>query len=323
MFGYGVVPVSANRAEIFVLGSCLQKLAKRKSSCRTFVWGTGFMSYDSAEPSPDLNVDYRAVRGNLTKRRLERLLGRELDIPTADPGLLASRLLDGPVDKEYDLGIIAHFQERRDPRFAQLAKLAGRVRMIDVTQDPLTVIRQIASCERILSSSLHGLIISDSLGIPNLHIKVTDNLRGDGFKFDDYYSAFGVAHEFVDLNKEGIESLEVISQRYCITPEAVATKQRQLLESFPFPRVEKPRCSKISPVALAFSWGLVRSWAARRFDAEVALMTQGRTCSRLKRTAKFMLPFGVVAFLRSRQFHEPMGVILSGEAFFRVLNWRW
>lgn len=323
LFGYGLVPVSANRAEIVVLGSCLQKLARRKSPCRVFVWGTGFMSYDSAEPSPDLNVDYRAVRGNLTKRRIERRLGRELDIPTADPGLLASRLLDRPVDKEYDLGIIAHFRERHDPRFAHLAKMAGRVRMVDVTQDPLTVIRQIASCERILSSSLHGLILSDSLGIPNLHIKVTDNLRGDGFKFDDYYSAFGVAHEFVDLNKEGVESLAIIDQRYRITPEAVAAKQRQLLESFPFPRVEKSQRSKISPVALAFPWGLVRSWAARRFGAEVALMTQSRSRSRLKRMAKFVLPFGVVALLRSRRFHEPMGVILSSEAFFRVLNWQW
>ena len=323
LFGYGLVPVSANCAEIFVLGSCLQKLAKRKSPCRIFVWGTGFMSYDSAEPSPDLTVDYRAVRGNLTRRRIERILGRELDIPTADPGLLASMLLDRPVDKEYDLGIIAHFRERRDPRFAQLAKLARRVRMIDVTQDPLTVIRQIASCERILSSSLHGLIISDSLGIPNLHIKVTDNLLGDGFKFDDYYSAFGVAHEFVDLNKEGIESLEVIDQRYRITPEAVATKQRQLLESFPFPQVKEPRCSKISPVALAFPWGLVRSWAARRFGATVALKARSRSRSRLKRMAKFMLPFGIIALLRSRRFHESMRNVLSGQALFRVLNWHW
>lgn len=323
LFGYGLAPASVNCAEIFALGSCLQRLSKRTVPCRAFVWGTGFLSCDAAEPPSDLNVEYRAVRGNLTKRRIERVLGRELDIPTADPGLLASRLLDDAVDKEYDLGIIAHFRERHNPRFAQLAKLAKRVRMIDVTRDPLTVIRQIASCRRILSSSLHGLIIADSLGIPNLHIKVTNSLPGGCFKFDDYYSAFGVAHEFVDLNTEGIESLAIIDQRYRITPEAVAAKQRQLLESFPFPRAEVPLRLRIAPVALAIPWGLVRSWAMRRFDAEAALMTKSRSCSRLKRMAKFMLPFGVVVLLRSRRFHEPIKGILSGEAFFTCLNWRW
>lgn len=323
LLGYGILPVSMGRAKIFAIGSYLGMLAESRGLRHVAVWGTGFISYGDAEPSPDLDVDYRAVRGELTKRRLERLFKRKLDIPTGDPGLLSSMLLDRPEPKEYDLGIIPHFRERDDPRFAQLLKLAGRTRIIDVTQHPLAVVRQIASCRRILSSSLHGLIISDSLGIPNLHIKVTDRLMGDGFKFDDYYSAFGVAHEFVDLNAESIESLGVIDRRYRITPEAVAAKQRQLLEAFPFPRQDEMPRVRISLVALLFPWGLVRLWATWKFGEDMTLSSSRRSRFGVKRIVKFVLPFGVVAILRSRRFREPLGEIMSVPAFFRVLKWRW
>ena len=324
LFGYDVVPVPPDRAEIMPVGSCLQWLAKRKNPQRIFVWGMGFVSKDCPDPSRDLDVDYRIVRGNLTRQRIERASGRTLDIPMADPGLLAARLLAGPVAKEYDLGIIAHFRERGDPRFAQLKKLAKRVRMIDVLDRPLSVIRQIASCERILSSSLHGLIIADSLGIPNLHVKVTDKPRGGGFKFDDYYSAFDVPHEFVDLNAEKLESLDVIDRRYRITPEAVAVKQRQLLESFPFSRIER----RIAPVALpaiAFlaPWGLLRSWARRKFGERFFVSRSKRMRVRLKRAAKFMMPYGIVAILRARHFRVSLADLLCGGGLIRTLNWRW
>ena len=323
LFGYVVVRGSLERSEAFVLGSCLGKLSKRKNRQRVSVWGTGFISYDDAEPSPDLNVDYRAVRGNLTKRRIESRLGKKLNIPVADPGLLSSLLLDAPVNKEYELGVIAHYRERKDPRFVKLKGLAKSVLMIDVLDSPLSVIRKIASCRRILSSSLHGLIISDSLGIPNLHIKVTDDLRGDGFKFDDYYSSFDVPHEFVDLNTETIDSLDIINQRYRIKPVAVAAKQRQLMEAFPFPKVERTDDSRVSAFVLLVPWGVLRLWARRRFGVKAIVSGRRTAWFGLKRMLKFGLPFGVVAGLRARRFNVPMASVLSGGALIRTLNWRW
>ena len=45
---------------------------------------------------------------------------------------------------------------------------------------------QIQTCDFILSSSLHGCIFSDLLGVPNTRVVIGDNVIGGRFKFDDY-----------------------------------------------------------------------------------------------------------------------------------------
>lgn len=236
-FGYKVVNVPVCEATLTGVGSYLWRLKERATGPRLHVWGTGFIKRNSALPLPTADIEYHAVRGELSKRRIEESLGRRLDIPTGDPGILASRLFDRPIPKSYRLGIVPHFRERDDPAFAQLCKLSDRSVIIDPTGRPLDVIRQIASCELVLSSSFHGLVVADAFGIPNLHVKVSDRPRGDGFKFEDYYSSFGVDHPFVDLGRERIERPDVIVERCAVTREAVLRKQEELLRCFPYPKV--------------------------------------------------------------------------------------
>lgn len=53
-------------------------------------------------------------------------------------------------------------------------------------------IDNILSCEYILSSSLHGIIIADAYKIPNIWISLTNNEHPDNnFKFKDYYLSVG------------------------------------------------------------------------------------------------------------------------------------
>lgn len=38
------------------------------------------------------------------------------------------------------------------------------------------------------------MIVADSFHIPNMHITLTNNMFGDGNKYNDYLSAFDITH---------------------------------------------------------------------------------------------------------------------------------
>ena len=248
LFGYKVHRHTFLTGELSAIGSGLGQFTLRDNLILAMaerisgflfptvtIWGSGFVCYKEKDnPFYRRNMRFAAVRGELSKKRVEDILGKELDIPTGDAGILASYLLSEPVEKKYSVGIIAHYKEQDEPVFQKLVETYPQSLFIDVRQTPDVVIRKIASCECIISSSLHGLIIADSLGIPNIHIKVSDKLLGDGFKFDDYYSAYDLKHPVIDIKKENIPSLEWVKEHYPITKEMVETVKRNMIQSFPF-----------------------------------------------------------------------------------------
>lgn len=202
---------------------------------KTYIWGTGFIFQKQKDaPFYRKHMIFQAVRGELSKERCERLLNRELDIPTGDGGILAVDILNKRHEKKYLVGVIAHYKEQNHPVFIKIANMFQDSCLIDMRQEPLTIIEQIDQCEYIISSSLHGLIIADSLSIPNLHIHVTDAMLGDGFKFDDYYSAYGEQHNCIDTSVRTDISIQEIIDSYVITEDAVVKKRKEMREAFPF-----------------------------------------------------------------------------------------
>jgi hypothetical protein len=49
-----------------------------------------------------------------------------------------------------------------------------------------------------LSSSLHGIIFSDSYHIPNAHLELSAKVRGSGHKFDDYFESVNRTRHVLD-----------------------------------------------------------------------------------------------------------------------------
>jgi len=198
------------------------------------IWSSGFIAYPTEEREFPLrkNINFATVRGELTRLRLEKIMNVKLDIPTGDGGLLASYLIKGPINKKYKVGIIPHFREKEELQFKVLADRYDNSIIIDLTDDPLKVIKTISECEYILSSALHGLIVADSFGIPNKRLVLTDKLLGDGYKFDDYYSSFGVKVKAFNLNTNEYLSINNVIDEYDITQKEVEEKKKQLLNSF-------------------------------------------------------------------------------------------
>lgn len=224
-------------------GPIWKRILKRISaiiSPNVYIWGTGFVKYKEKDSKLYKNTKFCAVRGQLSKKRIETLVGKELDIPMGDAGILASYLLDNQkIEKKYDVGIIAHYKEKDEPIFKELCNKFKNSTFIDVQDTPYNVTKKIAECKTIISSSLHGLIIADSLYVPNVHIVVTNNLLGDGFKFDDYYSAYGIKHKFIDTNKETINSLDEIVNNYQLTKEMIDEKKENMIKCFPYQKYRK------------------------------------------------------------------------------------
>ena len=95
------------------------------------------------------------------------------------------------------------------------------------------VIDQVNSCERILSSSLHGLIVSDAYQVPNCWIELSGNISGGYFKFHDYASSVG--RDFVNpIRLNNVENL--FSLKYEVTSQQrISELQKNLIDSCPLP----------------------------------------------------------------------------------------
>ena len=205
------------------------------------VWGAGFIR------RPDLKqwkllrrFDVRACRGFLTLEILRKVQSAKIsdDVVIADPGLLMSRLIDIPeAEKKYALGIVPHYADKDDPILSSI-DVRNSV-TIDVQQSPEEFMRKLSECENVISSSLHGLVAADSLNIPNIRMVISDRIGGGDFKYDDYYSAFGLdSHEKVDLKQRGFTDADLpgIKSAYRIKPEQVLELQDALFASFPYKR---------------------------------------------------------------------------------------
>lgn len=200
----------------------------------TCVWGTGFIRSGHERPFYRPKMHFNAVRGELSKKKAEKLLGTRLDSVLGDGGILAEQALGERPPKKYSVGVAAHYKEQNHPAFKHILDTTPGALWIDMCGETETVIRDIASCEVVISSSLHALIVADSFHIPNIHIHVSDAMLGDGFKFKDYYSAYGLDHIPHEYDGEHTITVSEIIDNYRVPFNKVEMMKENMLRSFPF-----------------------------------------------------------------------------------------
>lgn len=205
----------------------------RRHTAPVILWSAGFLtSAVDKELLLRKNVLVASVRGELSKQRVEGVLGKKLDATTGDAGLLCSELIKEKVNKKYRLGIIPHDREREEEEYFRIQEETKDSVIIDVRKDPMEMLRLMAECECIISSSLHGLIIADSFHIPNKQVILTDKLAGDGFKFRDYYSCFGLEQNAQDLRIDRNIDIDKIIGEYPVSYDAVEQKKIEIVDAF-------------------------------------------------------------------------------------------
>lgn len=158
--------------------------------------GVGCLKGETKKRFPRAKI--LSLRGPLTARNLG------MSPPTlGDPALLADELVPNQ-DKQYHLGLVPHWSDdtlAKNPIFLKYNPL-----IINVADDPLKVIAQIGQCRKIVSSSLHGIILADAFAIPR-RVEIpppllqNPQLDGGTFKWKDYHASINMPFE-IGITKE-------------------------------------------------------------------------------------------------------------------------
>ena len=215
---------------IMAIGSTLDWMGNKNAT----VWGTGLMY--------PLGADDKCVFGRLVavrgKKTRDSLLQSGIDCPEVygDPALLMPLVYTPSVQKvKGRIGIIPHNVDADNANVIRLLKECGgkgvliHVRNYKSWHD---VIDTIFSCEFIISSSLHGLILSDAYNIPNQWVSFSDLISGGNFKFEDYYSVVGKdACKLIITDKTSLSEILAKKSEY----QKISFDMRPLLQACPFP----------------------------------------------------------------------------------------
>lgn len=165
-------------ARLLAVGSILQYARNGDT-----VWGSGINGKVPADAHRFASLDVRAVRGPKTR---DALAERGIDAPGiyGDPALLLAdldpRLREWAAEPRHEVTVVPNLHDLERMRFrrgVQSPKAA-----LDL------VLRRIAQSRLVVGSSLHGIVIAESLGIP---ARLVQPARESPIKYDDYYAATG------------------------------------------------------------------------------------------------------------------------------------
>lgn len=184
------------------------------------IWGSGILNAQLGYRLKGRKLDIRSVRGPFTRTYLHDY-GFKCPAIYGDPAIFMSQIyLPQAIKKKYKYGIVMHMD--------QIISIPKRddTLVIDIcTANYKDFINQVVSCEVIISSSLHGIILAETYEVPAILLKPTK----DYLKYDDwYYSTMRYKYPVVHSIEEGMKT----------TPIALPTNLKELradlIKAFPY-----------------------------------------------------------------------------------------
>ena len=214
--------------------SCIGSIIGFYENCKTEIWGSGVVCNDIVLNCKPKKV--HSVRGKYTR---DFLLSNGIDCPEiyGDPALLISRYYKAVPIGRFKLGIIPHYNDLNNVFIKEFISVNKDVLLINLTnyEKWSDICDQIVSCDCIISSSLHGIIVSDSYGIPNVWVKFSNKVYGGNFKFVDYFSSVNRIEEepivvvkqedLYDLKEKAINNRSVVDIDYDMILKSCPFKQ--------------------------------------------------------------------------------------------------
>ncbi len=208
-------------------GSILKHVSK---NC--IVWGSGIIS----KKDQVAEGHFLAVRGPETYQHLKEK-GYKVNEVFGDPAIILPLFYKPQGNKKYSLGIIPHYVDYK--LISEWYSEIPEIKVIDLLNDDVEeVIDEIASCKQIISSSLHGIIVSHTYNIPAIWVQFSKKLSGDNIKFVDYFKSINLqpySADFVDKPLTLEELKSVLVKKPSLPDEGVIIELRKkLMEVCPF-----------------------------------------------------------------------------------------
>ena len=194
------------------------------------VWGSGIIHKPKGIKRvnaflihyPLTRLDIRAVRGPLTRALLLKW-GQKCPEVYGDPAILMPLIYQPPQkDKKKNLLVI--------PQFATEKTFREKYHDLDMismnTDDYKSVIDAITSSKRVITSSLHAVILSDAYGVPSVLYRGLP--KKTDFKYLDYYYSTGRRNIHI------ADSFEEAMQMEPLPLPDLKGLQEGLIKTFPY-----------------------------------------------------------------------------------------
>ena len=205
------------------IGTVMNEKVPTRPRKIVFSSGIGY----SSKPLLDDRWHFYCVRGPLT----QDALGLPDGTAVSDAGVLIRDYFERRARTSHHFGFLPHWSHDNRP-LKRVAKAEGLM-PISPMRSPEDVIRDIAQVEVLVTESLHGAIVADSLRIPWIPVKLDDNILD--FKWHDWCATVGIEYrptEFsADLPEGGLRGRRTVRpfadqlRECCRTEKPVLSKE--------------------------------------------------------------------------------------------------
>ena len=189
----------------------------------SIVWGSGILNEDDRYliRIKWSKQDIRAVRGPKTRDTLIRL-GKKCPAIYGDPAILMPFIYQPPkLDTIYPVSIIFNYGHK-----SFIIPNEQEINTIDiVTSDYKFFINQIIKSKLIISSSLHGIIIAETYGVPAICLL---DEKQSTYKYEDWYLSTGRSDIVI------ARSIEEALQLKPMPLPNLTDLQNNLIKAFPY-----------------------------------------------------------------------------------------
>ncbi|MGB1416953.1 MAG: polysaccharide pyruvyl transferase family protein, partial [Synechococcus sp.] len=159
-----------NQQTLLLVGSILNHIRPNQNA---LIYGPGFIT---PEDNPKRLKGNRiiGVRGKLSKKIIEKEFPEITIKVSSDPGLLMKSLMtpDFKAAKSIQLGAIVHSVDRAQ----YLQSSFNHIPIVEHYKGLEHFLKSIADYTHLISTSLHGVIFSHSLGIPVLPVAISNKI---------------------------------------------------------------------------------------------------------------------------------------------------